>query len=165
MVSPDNILLRLTSEHEEYVRGVFAELAARGFPPQQQTPHITVTFAPRMQPAVVEAAGEVLPPLVPTTLRRAGVAIFGTKSKQTVAWLLDAPPALHAAARKLLACNPDTHVTEWIPHLTVGLRLPRAVVGDYVGALDEVTSGHFRDIAVKDAVLWSARTGALRELG
>ena len=36
------------------------ELAARGFPPQRQTPHITVTFSPNMAPHVVERAREIL---------------------------------------------------------------------------------------------------------
>ncbi|PFG27304.1 2'-5' RNA ligase family protein [Corynebacterium renale] len=164
MVSPDNILLRLVPEQEDYVREVFAELAERGFPPQQQTPHITMTFATVMPESVVRLAQELLPPLLPLTVRRSGVAIFGTKSKQTVSWLLDAPPALHAAARELAAANPDTHVTDWIPHITVGLRLPRAMVGEYVAALDEVTSGHFRDLHVARAVVWSSRTDTLREL-
>ena len=57
--SPDNILLYLPEKQEEHIREIFAGLAERGFPVQYQRPHITVTFAPEMDPHVVERAGEL----------------------------------------------------------------------------------------------------------
>lgn len=163
-MSPDNILLRLPEEQDAYVREVFAQLEAKGLPKQNQTPHITITFAKEMAPHVVDRARELLPQLMPTSFHRAGVVIFGTKSKQTICWLLEADPELEAAARELSALNPEGRGARWVPHLTVGLRIPRALVPEYVGALDQVTSGHFKTITGQRAVLWQPRFQKLTEL-
>ena len=138
-MSPDNILFRLPAAEEARVRQVFADLAAEGFPEQQQTPHITVTFAPTMEKRVVDGARRLLVPLTPIEFKRTGIVVFGTRSKQTVAWLLDVDHAVQAAAREVSALNPDGRGAEWTPHLTVGLRLPRRLVGGYIAALDRLT--------------------------
>ena len=52
--SPDNILLYLPEKQEQHIREIFAGLADRGFPVQNQRPHITVTFSAAMDPSVVE---------------------------------------------------------------------------------------------------------------
>ncbi|STC70108.1 2'-5' RNA ligase family protein [Corynebacterium pilosum] len=163
-MSPDNILLRLPEDHDAYVREIFAKLEARGLPKQHQSPHITITFAKDMAPHVVERARELLPPLIPATLRRAGIVVFGTKSKQTVCWLLEASEELEAAARELSALNPEGRGARWVPHLTVGLRIPRGLVPEYIAALDDETSGHFKDIVGHRAVLWQPRFQKLTEL-
>ncbi|WIM68526.1 2'-5' RNA ligase family protein [Corynebacterium breve] len=164
-MSPDNILLRLPEEQDAYIRQVFAELHARGLPQQNQTPHITVTFSPRMDQVVVDKAKELLPALMPSTMARVGVVVFGTKSKQTIAWLLEADPLLEEAARELSALNPDGRGRRWTPHLTVGLRIPRGIVPEYMKALDEVTSGHFKEVTAERAVLWRPNIQELTELG
>ncbi|MFV8395314.1 2'-5' RNA ligase family protein [Corynebacterium hindlerae] len=138
MPSPENLLLYLSPEHDAAIRQLFDQLAERGFPRQQQTPHITLTFSPAMSPRVVERAAELLPGLVPAEFRRVGTVVFGTKSKQTVALLLETTDELERAARELSALHPDGRGDRWTPHLTVGLRLPRAIVPDYVAALDEL---------------------------
>ncbi|GGH60072.1 2'-5' RNA ligase family protein [Rothia aerolata] len=157
MTSPDNILLHLEPSHERQIRRIFAELETRGFPRQNQTPHITLTFAAQMSSAVQQEAQKILPPLIPATLRRAGVVVFGTKRKQTVAWLLEADEELERAARRLSALNPDGRGERWTPHLTMGLCLPRETVPDYIRALDEVTSPHFRQLTAHRAALWQPR--------
>lgn len=157
-MSPDNILLRLPEDQEAQVRAIFDELEARGFPRQHQTPHITITFAPHMKSNVVERASELLPPLIPCTFRRVGTVIFGTKRKQTIAWLLDAPDALEVAARELSALNPDGRGPRWTPHLTMGLRVPRRHVHEYLAALDELTPAHFKSLTAERAVLWRPST-------
>lgn len=164
-MSPDNILLRLPEEEDAYVREVFDQLHARGLPKQHQTPHITITFAKHMEDCVVDRARELLPNLLPATFQRAGVVVFGTKSKQTVAWLLEVDPALEAAARELSALNPEGRGERWVPHLTVGLRIPRPLVPEYIGALDEVTSGHFKTITGHKAHLWRPKSQELTRLG
>lgn len=163
MASPDNILLYLTKEHEDYVRDLFAQLAAQGFPQQQQTPHITISFAPIMSTSVVELAEQLLPPLLPAECERRGIVVFGRKSKQTVAWLLETSDALETAARDISAANPEGRGPRWIPHLTVGLRLPKVVVPDYIAALDELTSPHFRTLLAERAGLWQSRINTLHE--
>lgn len=157
--SPENILLNLPDEQAATVRGIFDELAARGFPPQWQTPHITVTFSPNMAPHVVERAREILPSAVPSELSRRGVVVFGTGKKQTVAWLLEATDELENAARELSALNPDGRGPRWVPHLTVGLRLPRDIVPSYIDALSQITPREFKSITAVEAAYWRPSVG------
>ena len=70
MASPDNILLHLPEREEQQVRDIFAQLAGRGFPLQNQTPHITITFSPQMEEGVVKRAVELLPAVIPARFRR-----------------------------------------------------------------------------------------------
>lgn len=158
MGSPDNILLQLRDEDELQVREVFARLEERGFPAQQQTPHITVTFSSFMAPEVVTRAAELLPAVIPARFDRVGTVVFGTKRKQTVAWLLETTDELEIAAREISAHNPDGRGPRWTPHLTVGLRLPREHVPAYLQALDEVTPASFKELLAPRAVLWRPRT-------
>ena len=156
--SPDNILLYLPGKQEEQIREIFAGLAERGFPVQNQRPHITVTFAQEMEPHVVELAAELLPPVIPAAFRRVGNVIFGTKRKRTVAWLLETSDELEIAARKISAANPEGRGPRWTPHLTMGLRLPREDVGGYLTAMDELTSSHFKELNAVEATYWRPRT-------
>lgn len=164
MTSPDNILLYLAPSDEQQVRAIFEELEARGFPKQNQTPHITITFAPRMSEPVVQRAAELLPPVVPAEFRRVGTVVFGTKSKRTVAWLLETSDELEIAARQISAANPDGRGSRWIPHLTVGLRLPKDLIPAYLDALEEVTSSHFKKLRAHRAALWRPASRELRVL-
>lgn len=164
MASPENILLHLPEDEEQQVREVFALLDERGFPAQQQTPHITITFSPSMQAHVVERAAELLPPLIPARFQRVGTVVFGRKRKQTVAWLLETSDELEIAAREISAANPDGRGPRWIPHLTVGLRLPREIVPDYMRALDELTSSQLNEFTAVRAALWRPRAQELTVL-
>ena len=152
--SPENILLHLPEEQDAYVREIFAEIGRRDLPNPGQRPHISVTFAQQMSPAVVDLAAELLPTVIPTTLRRVGTVVFGTRSKQTIAWLLEADPELHKVAAKLSEANPEGRGPMWIPHLTVGLRVPKQVVPRYLETLADVTSSHFKEIRVDRASFW-----------
>lgn len=152
-MSPENLLLRLSAEDEETVRGIYRELAQQGFPEQRQLPHITITFALSMQAPVVDRAAELLPPLLPSRFRRAGVVVFGTKSKQSVGWLLETTdPRLDQAALELNELNPEGRGPRWVPHLTMGLRIPKSMVADYITALQDVTSTHFTHLNAVDAI-------------
>lgn len=157
MTSPDNILLRLDPADEGRVRAVFDALEARGFPRQQQTPHVTITFAPTMPADVVDLAGELLPAVVPASFRRAGVVVFGTRRRQTVAWLLETSEELEHIACEVSAANPEGRGRRWTPHLTVGLRLPRRMVGEYITALDALTPPDLAEFTAVRAGLWRPR--------
>ena len=61
MGSPDNILLHLSDDDEQRVRGVLALLEERGFPAQAQKPHVTITYSPVMPDYVVQGAAKLLP--------------------------------------------------------------------------------------------------------
>ena len=143
------------------MRAVFSVLAERGFPLQHQRPHITVTFAPTMDTAVVDQARDVLPPLVPAVFRRVGTVVFGTKSKQTVAWMLETTDELEAAARQLSAANSDGRGARWTPHLTMGLRLPRVMVPEYVRALDEISGPEHKEFLATTAAWWRPKVEQL----
>ena len=117
-----------------------------------------------MDPAVVEKAAVVLPPLIPASFSRVGTVIFGTKRKQTVAWLLETSPELTEAATQISALNPDGRGPMWIPHLTMGLRLSREIVGDYIQALAEETSPHFKSLTAELAAYWQPQVQKLRVL-
>lgn len=154
MASPENLLIHLAKDDEQRVRELFDALEQRGFPRQSQTPHVTITFAPQIPQHIVDRAADLLPPVIPAPFERRGLVVFGTKSKQTVAWLLETTEELERAARELNALNPDGRGERWLPHLTVGLRLPRAMVGDYCQALDELASPHFKTMTGLRAGLW-----------
>ncbi|MBC2681950.1 2'-5' RNA ligase family protein [Corynebacterium anserum] len=164
MTSPENILIHLSSEQERQVRNLFAELEVRGFPKQHQTPHITITFSPEMDQSVVKRAAEILPSVIPAQFRRVGTVIFGTKRKQTVCWLLETSDELEIAARELCALNPQGRGPRWTPHLTMGLRLPRELVPEYIRALDEIASPHFTVLTAQRAVYWKPSTREMRIL-
>ncbi|WP_431709758.1 2'-5' RNA ligase [Glutamicibacter uratoxydans] len=157
--SPDNILLRLASKDEQQIHEIFDKLEAAGFPRQKQTPHITITLSPAMPEAVVQCAQRLLPAVIPAKLQRVGTVIFGTKSKQTVAWLLETNDALHEVARVISTHNPDGRGAQWVPHLTMGLRLPRDIVPAYLHALDQATSPHFKKLTAQQAMWWQPRAG------
>ena len=164
MASPENILLHLADEEEQQVRDLFRVLEERGFPRQNQKPHITLTFAQTMNQHVVERAVELLPPLIPASFKRVGNVIFGTRRKQTIAWLLETSDELEVAAREISALNPVGRGPRWIPHLTVGLRLPREIIPDYIQALDELTPSHFRELTAIRAALWQPQLQELTVL-
>src|SRR5699024_6405447 len=111
------------------------------------------TFAPRMEEPVVDQAEELLAPLMPATLQRMGTVVFGTRRKQTVAWLLEASDELETAARAISTANPEGRGPRWIPHLTMGLRLPPAIVPDYIPALDELSPPELRQLIAAEAGL------------
>lgn len=164
MASPENILLHLAEGEEQQVRDVFARLAEQGFPAQQQRPHITITFAADMPEHVVQGAAELLPPVIPASLRRVGSVVFGTKRKQTVAWLLETTDELEIVAREISALNPHGRGPRWIPHLTMGLRLPREIVPEYIRALDELTATHLKEFTAVRAALWRPQAEELTVL-
>ncbi|GAA1470623.1 2'-5' RNA ligase family protein [Corynebacterium aurimucosum] len=163
--SPENLLLYLTPEDENTIREVYAALAQRGFPVQHQRPHITVTFAPVLETSVVDEARSLLPPLMPAQFHRVGTVVFGRKSKQTVAWLLETTDELEIAARKISAKNPEGRGPRWTPHLTMGLRLPRALVPDYMRALDEIAGPEHKEFRAESAAWWRPKTQRLEVFG
>lgn len=155
--SPENILLYLKQSEEVKIREIFGELASRGFPLQHQTPHISITFAPELLDAVALRAAQLLPAVIPANLHRVGTVVFGTKRKQSVAWLLEASDDLEIAAREISALNPHGRGPRWTPHVTMGLRLPREIVPDYIKALDELGNTFQHELTAARAALWKPK--------
>ncbi|WP_054953851.1 2'-5' RNA ligase family protein [Flaviflexus massiliensis] len=164
MASPQNILLYLPPDQERQVNEIFDALEARGFPRQRQTPHISITFSQSMAPAAVEHAAQTLPGVIPAEFQRVGTVVFGTRGKQTVAWLLETGQPMWQVAREISALNPDHHRVEWIPHLTMGSRIPREMVPEYIASLDEVTPRRFKHVCAHRAGFWMPTTRQYRAL-
>lgn len=156
--SPDNILFYLPEDLERQIRDIFDRLHARGLPQQNQRPHITITFASDMDPRVVSRAAELLPPIVPAAFKRAGTVVFGTRSKQTIAWLLETDDEVMEAAREICRINPDGRRRDWIPHLTMGLRVPRATVPDFMRGLEQETPTRLKNLTADRAAYWRPKT-------
>ena len=76
-----------------------------------------------------------------------------------MAWLLEGPDDLEHAARDISALNPDGRGDRWTPHLTMGLRLPKALVADYITALNELTSPHFTEVVADRAAFYQPKLG------
>lgn len=152
--SPENILLHLSESEEQQIREIFAALALQGFPLQNQTPHISITFAPKLADEVIHCATDLLPAVIPAQLKRVGTVVFGTKRKQTVAWLLETSPQLEHAGRTISEVNTVGLGPRWIPHLTMGLRLPREIVPEYLRALDELGAECCREFTAIRAGYW-----------
>lgn len=76
-----------------------------------------------------------------------------------MAWLLEATDELENAARELSALNPDGRGPRWVPHLTVGLRLPRDIVPSYIDALSQITPRELKSITAAEAAYWRPSVG------
>jgi hypothetical protein len=87
------------------------------------TPHVTVVAAPRLPSD--ERAVELLAPLLPVRVRAAGILLLGGP-RVTVARAVDVDDAVVAAVLTLRAGVPDPQHRGWLPHVTLGRRLPRA---------------------------------------
>lgn len=117
-----------------------------------------------MKRIFIKKAAELLPPLIPARFRRVGTVVFGTRRKQTVAWLLETSDELEIAAREISALNPDGRGPRWTPHLTMGLRLPRETVPGYIRALDELVPSQLQELTAVRAGVWRPRAGELTVL-
>jgi hypothetical protein len=98
------------------------------------TPHVTVLALPAIDGELEHRAVALLRAVLPTVVRPSGIAVLGGE-KVTVARLLDVPLALTHA---VLALREDVDAERhpgWLPHLTLGRRIPRL---DVQRALDAV---------------------------
>lgn len=99
------------------------------------TPHLTVVSAPAVTGAVEELAVARLGPLLPVRLRVAGVVLLGG-AQVTVARVVDADDALVRAVLDVRAATDARQHDGWLPHVTLGRRVPRAEAGRVLAALD-----------------------------
>jgi hypothetical protein len=89
------------------------------------TPHVTVLAVPAIDAATETRAAELVGALLPVTVRVSGLALLGG-DKVTVARLLDVPPALVRAVLDLRDRSEGERHAGWLPHVTLGRRIPRA---------------------------------------
>jgi len=88
------------------------------------TPHVTVLALPVLDAATESSAVDLVGALLPVTVRVSGLAFLGG-DKVTVARLLDVPPALMTAVLELRDRADGERHAGWLPHVTLGRRIPR----------------------------------------
>lgn len=125
---------------EDVVRRDWQALREAGLPSMldhaggTNTPHLTVLALPAIDEALERRAVALLGAVLPVTVRPSGVAVLGGE-QVTLARLLDVPPALTHAVLALRDRAPAERHPGWLPHLTLGRRIPR---GEVPKALDAV---------------------------
>ena len=88
------------------------------------SPHVTVLALPALTSATEARAAELFGPLLPVTVRAAGLAVLGGE-KVTV---LDVPGTLVRAVLDLRGGLAGERHPGWLPHVTLARRLPRGDV-------------------------------------
>lgn len=96
------------------------------------TPHLTVLAAPVLPSD--DLAAQLLGSLLPIRARSAGVLLLGGQ-RLTVARALDVDDSLVAAVLHLRRDVPGLQHRGWLPHVTLGRRIPRALAGVALDAL------------------------------
>ena len=109
--------------------GLRSQLDHRG---ATNTPHLTVLAAPCLPSD--ELASQVLGPLLPLRVRTTGVLLLGGH-RLTIARALDVDDSLMAAVLELRRGVPDLQHRTWLPHVTLGRRIPAASAGVAVNAV------------------------------
>lgn len=116
---------------DDAVRRDWQALHDAGLPSQldhtggTNTPHVTVLALPTLDATTEARAADLVRRLLPVTVRVSGLAFLGG-DKVTVARLLDVPPVLVRAVLDLQAGADGERHAGWLPHLTLGRRIPRA---------------------------------------
>ncbi|GAA5108667.1 2'-5' RNA ligase family protein [Alloalcanivorax gelatiniphagus] len=149
----------------EVVRRDWQALRDAGLPSQldhrgtTNGPHLTLVAAPAMGPDDDARALDALAPLLPAEVRVAGLALLGG-SRVTVARLVDVPDDLARAVLDLRRATPDVQHPGWLPHVTLGRRIPRADVPAALAVL-----GH-ADVVLRLDTLrrWDPDAGDVRRL-
>lgn len=89
------------------------------------TPHVTVLALPSLDAGTEGRAADLVGRLLPVTVRVSGLAFLGG-DKVTVVRLLDVPPPLVRAVLDLRDRAEGERHAGWLPHVTLGRRIPRA---------------------------------------
>jgi 2'-5' RNA ligase len=98
------------------------------------SPHLTLVALPVVDELLEQHARGVLRRVLPVTVRFAGLAVLGGE-KVTLARLLDVPEPLTSAVLALRAGLRDERHPGWLPHVTLGRRIPRSDVQRALDAL------------------------------
>ncbi|HEX3222541.1 MAG TPA: 2'-5' RNA ligase family protein [Nocardioides sp.] len=131
---------------DETVRRDWQALSDAGLPSMLDhtgagnTPHVTLVAHPAIHPGLEARACALVGPLLPLPVRASGPALLGGE-KVTVARLLDVPAELTRAVVDLRRGAPEERQPGWLPHVTLGRRVPRAEAQravDAVGHADVV---------------------------
>ena len=103
------------------------------------TPHVTVIAVPKISSSDESLAAELLHPLLPATARLSGLAVFGA-ARVTLVRVVDVPDEVASAVLRLRGATQGHPHPGWLPHATLGRRIPRERLQeavDAVGLADE----------------------------
>ena len=92
------------------------------------TPHVTVVTAVALGEEQDELAVRHLAPVLPVEVRTSGLALLGG-SRVSLVRLFDVPDDLMHTVLALREAVPHRQHPGWLPHVTLGRRLPRPDVG------------------------------------
>lgn len=134
--------------------GLPSQLDHRGL---TNTPHLTVLAAPALPPD--DRAAELLGALLPVRVRTTGVLLLGGE-KVTIARAVDVDDAVVAAVLELRRGVPDLAHPGWLPHVTLGRRVPRA------GAARALEAVGYADVELSFTALrrWDPDAGTVTEV-
>jgi 2'-5' RNA ligase len=123
------------------------------------TPHVTVVALTAIDDDLERRAARVLRGVLPAQVRVSGLAVLGGE-KVTLARLLDVPEELTRAVLDLRAGLRDERHPGWLPHVTLGRRVPRSEVQPALDALG------YDDVALTLTGLrrWDPERGEVRGL-
>jgi hypothetical protein len=123
------------------------------------TPHVTILALPAIDADVETRATDLVGALLPVTVRVSGLAFLGGE-KVTVARLLDVPPPVVRAVLDLRDEVGGERHPGWLPHVTLGRRIPRTEAQRVVDLLG------YDDVALTLTTLrrWDPERRAVRPL-
>lgn len=101
------------------------------------TPHVTVIAVPTIGADDERRAVDLLGALLPVSAGLSGLAVFG-RDRVTLARVVDVPDELALAVLRLRGATTGHAHPGWLPHATLGRRIPRA---DLQRAIDAVGLG------------------------
>ena len=99
------------------------------------TPHVTVIAVPAITADQERLAAELLSPFLPIRAALSGLAVFGTQ-RLTLARVVDVPDEVIGAVLRLRGETSGHQHPGWLPHATLGRRIPRGRLQDAFGAIE-----------------------------
>lgn len=98
------------------------------------TPHVTLVAAPALSDHALDQARDLLGTLLPVRARTSGLLLLGGP-RVTVARALDVDDEVVHAVLRLRALVDGPQHDSWLPHISLGRRVPRAEVGRAIEVL------------------------------
>lgn len=98
-------------------------------------PHVTCIAVPEIGAQDEGLAAELFGPLLPISGELSGLVVLGGGKKVILARLVSMPDEVVAAVLKLRAATSGHSHLGWLPHVTLGRRIPRDQLGFALDAL------------------------------
>ncbi len=111
--------------------GLRSQLDHRGM---TNSPHVTVVTAEELGDEQDGLAVEHLGPALPVEVRTSGLALLGG-SRVSLVRLFDVPDPLMRSVLALREAVPERQHPGWLPHVTLGRRIPRGEVAAALAVL------------------------------